>query len=134
MDIKVDKIPDGINVDDMVVKSVRGVTADGITIFEDELQLRIQNKGTKTYSMLDCNIEYRNSKNKFIGFDSDGIINELKPNENCLVSVPLVIPEGTKSKNLTIKVFEAESYFSKYGKWGILVGFIVVILIDWLRS
>jgi hypothetical protein len=134
MAIKVDKIPDEVNVEDMVVKSVRGVTADGITIFEDELQLRIHNKGTKTYSMLDCNVEYRNSNNKFLGFDSDGFFNDLKPNENCLVSVPLVVPEGTESKNLTIKVFEAENYFSKYGKWGILVGLIVVILIDWFLT
>ncbi len=80
--------------------------------------------------MIDCNIEYRDSKNSFLGFDSDGTFNDLKPNESCLVSIPLVVPDNTVKKTLTVEGEMTKSLASKYGTWIVLTGFLIILLID----
>ena len=127
-DINISKCHKNIKIEGMVTKPVRGVTDEGTTIYEDNLQLELKNVGKKSISFIDCTISYRDKNNKFIGSDSDGTFDELKPNENCIISIPFFIPDNTIKKELdiTAQFKESNIYAIKYWLIAIMVAFIII--------
>lgn len=129
MDIKIGAVAKGLVVESILIKPTRGVTEEGITIYEDNLQLKLKNTGKQTFSDIDCKVEYQSSANTFLGYDSDGTFKEVKPNDYCFISIPLVIPDNTTHKRLTITADEAENVFTRYGSWALLGLSIIFVVI-----
>lgn len=96
MDIEIADVVKGVAVESMTTKSIRGVTEDGVTIYEDDLQLKLKNVGKRSFSEIDCKVECSGSGDAFLGFDESGVFKEIKPGQHCLISVPLIIPKNTK--------------------------------------
>ena len=55
-DINIIKTHKDLKVEGMVTKPVRGVTDEGPTIYEDNLQLELKNIGKKPISFIECTI------------------------------------------------------------------------------
>ena len=126
--IKIIKIHKDLKVEGMVTKPVTSVTDEGEIIYEDNLQLELKNIGKKPISFIDCTISYRNNNGDFIGSDSDGTFDELKPNNSCISSMPFFIPENTVKKDLEIKVKHKERNFLTI-KIGLIAAMIIIGLI-----
>ena len=116
-EIEVVKVPDEIKIEGMAIKPVRGITEEGKTIYEDNLQLELRNIGKLPFSFIDCTISYRNNIGKFIGSDSDGTFDELNPNDTCIISIPFFVPVLTVKKELKITIQHKESSLSKFFLW-----------------
>ena len=114
-DIEIKKLSSNVNILGMATKPVRGITKEGTTVYEDNLQIDLQNVGKKSLSFIDCTISYRAQDNKFLGSDSDGSFDELKPGESCVISIPVFIPQGTVKTELKITSDEAQSNLMRYG-------------------
>ena len=127
-DIEIKKLPSEIEICGMIKKPVRGITEEGETIYEEDIQVELKNVGKKCLSFVDCNLSYRNERDEFIGCDSDGSLSLVKPNETLFVSIPMLAPENTSKKVLEVTVLAAESIFSKYISW-VLLG---VVTIFWI--
>lgn len=127
-DIKIKKIASNVEICGIATKPVRGITEDGKTIYENNLQLELKNSGRKPLSFIDCTLSYRGEDNEFLGSDSDGSLSTTAPNERFIISIPAFIPEGVVSKELEITSEVAQSKLQKYGPWA----FIAVVSIFWL--
>lgn len=124
-DIVIKKLSSNVNILGMATKPVRGITEEGTTVYEDNHQIDLQNKGKKSLSFIDCTILYRGQDHKFLGSDSDGSFDELKPGESCVISIPAFIPEGTAKTELKITSDEVQSNLMRYGSW-VFLGAITV--------
>lgn len=128
-DINIEEVPKNIQIKGIVTKPVRGITDEGKTIYEENLQLKLLNSGKKSISYIDCTLSYSSSKGEFLGGDSDGTLDVLKPNHSCLISIPMYIPKETNKKILTITSTEVEGVFTKYGSWALIIFAILTWLI-----
>jgi len=131
-DLEVADVVEGIEIESMVTKPVRGVTEDGKTIEEDNLQLKLRNNGKGVFTFIDCNLEYLDIDGSNLGFDSDGTFSDLKPNNSCLISIPMIVPRNTKSKKLVI-TGESKHVYQKYMSWfqmSLIVALLVFIVYE----
>ncbi|WP_444907149.1 hypothetical protein ACJJIR_01990 [Microbulbifer sp. SSSA008] len=127
-DIEIKKLPPEIKVCGMAIKPVRGVTEEGKTIYEEDMQIELKNIGGKALSFVDCNLSYYDAQGEFIGCDSDGSLSLVKPNESVFVSIPMLSPSNTSKKLLEVSIQTAEGIFSKYISWVFLAGALVFLV------
>ncbi|MFT5521386.1 MAG: hypothetical protein ACI9IA_001987 [Enterobacterales bacterium] len=119
-EIQIKKVPSRIKILGMTAKSVRGITEDGKTIYESNLQLELKNIGKRPLSFVECTLSYHSESNEFLGFDSDGSFSIIKPEDIFYISIPALHPDGVFSKYLDITADVSQSAFTRYISWVLL--------------